>query len=175
MTFNADRVSEASTSLGVDPYVLNGAFNANFQSALTAGVVDGDKFDYSAHDPANGGFETGMGTWRTGGVLFRTTIYSSSHQGRAVDWPAGTRQVSLTLTATALTELAIPSISYDARATLRTMTGRNAMIEGLGIFHFVQGGMAGDDDETTFASTDGVWLLAAIAPDYMAAQMMLAI
>lgn len=171
--FLADRVSESSVSTGIDPYILLGAFNSNCQSAESAGVLDGQTFEYSAHDPVNGGFETGLGTWITGGILIRTIIYASSNSGLPVVWSIGTRQVSLTLTAIGIANLEIPALTYSLRGVLRTLVGRNAQVEGLGIFNFVPNSLSVDDDETTFSTPIGAWHLSAISPDYLATQSLI--
>lgn len=97
--FLADRVKETSTTTGVGPLTLAGAFNINHRSASAAGIANGDTAPYSIEDTTNGGFETGVGTWATGGIFTRTTVESSSNAGAAVNWPAGTRAISIGLTA----------------------------------------------------------------------------
>jgi hypothetical protein len=100
----ADRVQETSTTTGVGAYTLSGA-TIGFRTA-TSVCATGDTFSYHAEDVdvagrLLGGWETGLGTWTTGGILARTTIYASSNSNSAVSWVAGTRKVSLSLTATA--------------------------------------------------------------------------
>jgi len=52
-----------------------------------------------------GQWETGLGTWGTGGVLTRTTVHASSNAGAAVDFSAGTKRVALTATAAAFPDV----------------------------------------------------------------------
>lgn len=81
--------------------------------------------------------------------------------------PSGS--ISATNVQAAITELSIksyiPTLSYDARGNLRTMTaqtGNMALVEGLGLFRFVAGSDEPDDDESCFATSTGRWLLEAV-------------
>jgi len=61
-------------------------------------IGDGNTCDYVATDGVN--WEVGLGTYTLAGTLLaRTTIYASSNAGAAVNWAAGTRQLSITLPA----------------------------------------------------------------------------
>lgn len=98
----ADRVLETSTTTGTGTYTLAGAVTG----FRTFGSVcaDGDTAEYYAEDVdgngiPSGDWETGIGTWATGGTLARTTVTASSNAGAAVDWSAGTRRLGLGLTA----------------------------------------------------------------------------
>jgi hypothetical protein len=94
----ADRVLETSTTTGPGSYTLAGTINGY----RTAGSVcaNGDTFTYYAEDVdingrPLGGWETGLGTWSTGNILARTTVYASSNAGAAVSWAAGIRRIAL--------------------------------------------------------------------------------
>ena len=97
-----DRVLETSTTIGIGTYTLAGAMTG-FRPVSVAAPTDGDTAYYYAEDvDANGvptgGFETGLGTKGAGNTLARTTIHTSSNANAAVNWAAGTRRVSLSLT-----------------------------------------------------------------------------
>lgn len=98
----ADRVLETSTTVGTGAYTLGGAVTG--YRAAGAVCANGDTFTYYADDVdaygrSLGAWETGLGTWGTGGILTRTTIYSSSNANAAVSWAAGTRRIALALVA----------------------------------------------------------------------------
>ena len=100
----ADRVQETSTTTGTGAFTLLGA-TTGYRSASTV-CANGDTFTYYAEDidvsgRPLGGWETGLGTWGTGNILTRTTVYASSNAGAAVSWAAGTRKIGLGLVATA--------------------------------------------------------------------------
>lgn len=105
----ADRVLETSTTTGTGAYTLAGAVTG-FRAFSTV-CANADTVEYYAEDVDSlgtplGGWEVGLGTWGTGGILTRTTIYASSNANAAVSWAAGTRRVALGLTATSLSALA---------------------------------------------------------------------
>lgn len=97
----ADRVVEISTTIGTSPYVLLGLVTG-YRTASSV-CTNGDTFEYYAEDiDANGAltgaWETGLGTWSTGNILARTTIYASSNLNNAVPWLVGTRRIALAIT-----------------------------------------------------------------------------
>jgi hypothetical protein len=100
----ADRVQETSTTTGTGSYTLAGA--ATGFRAFSAVCADGDTAFYAATEGS--GWEVGLGTFSTGGTLARTTILSSSNAGAAVNWPAGTRDVFLTVPAQQIATLGVP-------------------------------------------------------------------
>jgi hypothetical protein len=100
----ADRIQETSTTTGNGALTLLGA-TTGYRAASTV-CANGDTFTYYAEDVdvsgrPLGGWETGLGTWGTGNILTRTTIYASSNAGAAVVWAAGTRKIGLGLVANA--------------------------------------------------------------------------
>lgn len=100
----ADRVLETSTTVGTGAYTLVGAVTG-YRAASTV-CINGDTFTYYADDVdaygrSLGAWETGLGTWGTGGILTRTTVYSSSNANAAVSWAAGTRRIALALVSNA--------------------------------------------------------------------------
>lgn len=113
----ADRVYETSTTTGTGTYTLAGAKNSTFQ-AFSAVCANNDTVYYCAFDTVNGGWETGIGTWGTGGTLARTTVQTSSNANAAVSWAAGTREVFLAQTAASLTALHSSTNVVNGRLTL---------------------------------------------------------
>ncbi len=123
-----DRVLETSTTTGTGTYTLAGAVTG--YQAASAVCANNDTAYYYAEDvDANGvtlgGWETGLGTWATGGTLARTTINTSSNANAAVSWAAGTRRISLALTATALAQYATLSGMTAATAANTIANGNN--------------------------------------------------
>lgn len=101
----ADRVLETSTTTGTGAYALAGAVTG--YRAAAAVCANGDSFDYYAEAVSDSGvptgdWETGLGTWGTGGTLTRTTIHASSNAGAAVNWAAGVKRIALSLTASGM-------------------------------------------------------------------------
>lgn len=99
----ADRVQEISTTVGTGSYTLEGTV-LGFRTFANAPMVNGDTCDYYAEDVDSrgiptGGWEVGLGTWQTGGILARTSIYTSSNANAAVNWTSGTRRIALTVSA----------------------------------------------------------------------------
>jgi len=102
----ADRVVETSSTGGTGTYDLDGAIVDFF--SFVAGVGDGSVVHYLAiPDDGSAGFELGIGTVTAGtpDTLSRDTIIHSSNGGAAVNWSAGTREISLQLTKLLVDEL----------------------------------------------------------------------
>lgn len=105
----ADRVLETSTTTGTGAYTLAGAVTG--YQAFSGVCANNDTCDYYAEDvDANGkpigDWETGLGTWGTGGILTRTAIYHSSNANASIVWKGGIRRVALGFTAHGLGTLA---------------------------------------------------------------------
>ena len=121
----ADRVHETSTTTGAGAYTLLGAITG-YRTASSV-CTNGDTFTYYAEDiddlgRSTGAWETGLGTWGTGNILTRTTIYASTNAGAAVSWGPGTRRIGLGLVANAA--LGPTSITGTLAAT-GNITGAN--------------------------------------------------
>jgi len=100
----ADRVQETSTTTGTGALTLLGAVTGH--RAASAVCANGDTFTYyaeaiDANERPTGAWETGLGTWGTGNILTRTTIYASSNANAAVSWAAGTKRIGLGLVSNA--------------------------------------------------------------------------
>lgn len=93
-----NRVLETTTTVGTGDYTLGGAI-AGFQNFSVIG--NGNTVYYSVCEIDNSGvpsgqWETGLGTWSTGGTLARTRIIDSSSSGAAISWNAGTKNIGIT-------------------------------------------------------------------------------
>lgn len=116
----ADRVLETSTTTGTGAYTLAGAVIGHITFANAPLMVTGSTCDYYAEDVNAtsgvllGAWETGLGTWSTGGILTRTTVYASSNAGAAVSWAAGTRRVGLGLLAKTIVTLGATGANGNA-------------------------------------------------------------
>lgn len=53
----------------------------------------------------------------------------------------------------------IHKMSYAKRAELRALAGEYAMVDTLGFFQFEEGSVEVDDDESSFATANGCWIL----------------
>lgn len=104
----ADRVLETSATTGTGSYTLAGAVVGN--QAFSAVCANGDTFDYfaeivDASGVPTGAWESGLGTWNTGGTITRTKIYASSTGTSAISWLAGTKRIAIGLTANSYNEV----------------------------------------------------------------------
>lgn len=91
----ADRVRETSETTGTGPFALSGTLSGfrTFASVMVAA----DTCDYAAS--AGGAWEIGTGTFQAGPALARTSVTASSNGGSAVNFAAGTKDVSLVIPA----------------------------------------------------------------------------
>lgn len=87
-----DRIQETTTTTGTGALTLAGA-SSGYQ-AFSAKCANGDTCYYAVFS-AGTEWETGLGTWGTGGILTRTTVIASSNAGAAVNFSAGTKTVAL--------------------------------------------------------------------------------
>ena len=89
----ADRVREASTSIGTGALVLTGAISG-YQAFSTA-VGNGNTTYYGITNSGTSEWEVGLGTV-SAGLLTRTTVLTSSNGGAAVAFTTGTKDVFCT-------------------------------------------------------------------------------
>ncbi len=92
----ADRVQETTTTIGTGAVTLAGAVTG--YRTFGSQMANGDTCFYLIVDPATGAWETGVGTWSTGGSLARTTVLDNSAgtAPSAVSFAAGTKNVMMT-------------------------------------------------------------------------------
>lgn len=95
-----DRVKELSTTTGTGTLTLAGA-PLGFRSFAQVG--DGNTTYYAIVDPS-GAWEVGVGTYTASGTtLSRDSVLSSSNADALVNFPAGTKEVFVTLPASVAT------------------------------------------------------------------------
>lgn len=94
---SADRVKETTTVTGTGAATLLGA--ASGYRAFSSVCANGDTCWYGIADQGGLGWEVGLGTWGTGGVLTRTAVIASSNSNNPVSFAAGTKDVFITLPA----------------------------------------------------------------------------
>ena len=87
-----DRIKESSTTTGTGNFTLDGAVSTLFR-AFSAVAVNGDQVEYLIEHQGASEWESGIGTWTTGGVLQRTVVLASSNAGALVNFSAGTKHV----------------------------------------------------------------------------------
>lgn len=82
---------ETTSTTGTGDVILQGAVTG--WRPFAAQFADGDTMRYAIYDGTN--FEEGIGTYHAGAnSLSRTTVIRSSNSNAAVNWAAGTRQVT---------------------------------------------------------------------------------
>jgi hypothetical protein len=123
----ADRVQETTNSTGTGAYTLGGAV-AGFQ-AFSAVTSDTDTVYYAITDDVD--FEVGLGTYSSG-TITRTTVFSSSNSGAAVDWGTGTKNIFLTYPAgKAVVEDVSNNVTIGNNIILGgTVDGRDVAVDG---------------------------------------------
>ncbi|HEV7337010.1 MAG TPA: hypothetical protein VGO06_13645 [Bosea sp. (in: a-proteobacteria)] len=119
-----DRVRETSTTTGTGTLSLAGAA-VGYQSFASV-LANGDTCWYAAAMGPH--WEVGRGTFATGSppTLARTTVIASSNGAAAVDFPAGDKDVFITVPATALEALAL--ISAFTRTLLDDASAAEARV-----------------------------------------------
>jgi hypothetical protein len=88
-------VKETTATTGVGPVTLAGA-SAGYRPFSDV-CVNGDTFAYSIRRQTPGEWETGIGTWGTGGIVTRTTVIRSSNANAAVNFSAGIKDIYITV------------------------------------------------------------------------------
>lgn len=95
-----DMVWETSTVTGTGSATLLGAHTnaqgtADYRTFSAAGFVNNDTTFYFIRNRAKPAteWESGIGTWQTGGILARTTVIESSNANALVVFTAGTKDV----------------------------------------------------------------------------------
>jgi hypothetical protein len=94
----ADRVKETSTTTGTGSFTLAGAVTG-FQSFDSA-IGNGNTTYYVIENLSTGEWETGLGTFTSPSTLARTSVYTSSNSGSAVNFAAGEKNVFVDISAT---------------------------------------------------------------------------
>jgi hypothetical protein len=110
----ADRVKETSTSTGTGAFTLAGAMTG-FKT-FSSVCANSDTVYYTIQGVDGSGnptaeWEVGFGSWGVGGVLTRTTVYSSSNANTTVNFSAGDKQVWIDAPANWLTKVDASSVT----------------------------------------------------------------
>ncbi|MBF0340363.1 MAG: hypothetical protein HQL95_05295 [Magnetococcales bacterium] len=119
LTF-ADRVKENATANGLQSYTLAGAA-VGFQGFATA-FANGARLQYCAESSTQ--WEVGEGTFNSAnGTLSRDVILSSSNNGAAVNWPAGSVKIFCVAASSAIQRSANRGVIVATTGTLTVITG----------------------------------------------------
>jgi len=94
----ADRVLDTSTSTGTGAIVVSGSSPNGYRTFSTV-MTTSDTCYYSIQHQTLNEWETGTATYSSANTLTRTTIASSSNANAAVNFSAGTKDVSITFLA----------------------------------------------------------------------------
>ena len=89
----ADRVKQQSSTTGTGAITL-GTSVTGFQ-VFSAVCSNGDTFHYAIVHLTLGSWETGLGTYNTGGTVSRSVL-TSSNSNNLVDFAAGTKEIFIT-------------------------------------------------------------------------------
>lgn len=109
-----DRVKETTTTTGTGAVTLAGAVSG-FR-AFSDVAANGDTVYYCIAHQSAAEWETGLGTWGTGGILTRTTVIASSNAGAAVNFSAGTKNVFVGPIASEQSKLRLRGLATPAAA-----------------------------------------------------------
>lgn len=120
----ADFVQETSTTTGTGPYSLAGAVTG--YRTFVAGVGNGATVRYSVTDGTSWEVNEGVVTSGAPDTLSRATLLASS-TGSAINWTAGTKTISLILSADELDDLTsevFQILVFDYTANVTTGDGK---------------------------------------------------
>lgn len=92
-----DRAKETTTSTGTGNVTLAGAASGFIAFSSIPGILSGDVVAYAIVGATE--WEVGIGSWRTGSILNRDRVLTSSNAGALVNFSAGTKDVFNTLPA----------------------------------------------------------------------------
>jgi hypothetical protein len=104
---DAARVAETSTTTGTGDFTLAAAYDASYRRfSAVASVADTVPYTIVAADLS---WEHGLGTYSAANTLTRTTVFSSSNAGAAVNFAAGAKVVFLSTPGVARSTVAATS------------------------------------------------------------------
>ena len=89
-----ENIKEVTNTVGTGDLTLSGPVYG--KQGFYSHCVDGDICWYELTDGTDDVWEIGKGTWRTGNILERTYVYSSSNNNSAVNLVAGPKYVCIT-------------------------------------------------------------------------------
>jgi hypothetical protein len=148
----ADRVKETSTSTGTGAFTLAGAMTG-FKT-FSSVCANSDTVYYAIQGVDGTGsptaeWEVGLGSWGTGGVLTRTTVYSSSNANALVDFSSGDKQVWIDAPANWLSKVDASSVTDFYASGTYTFPSTATFIE---VHAYGAGGGGGSGIRTTSSS-----------------------
>lgn len=94
----ADRVRDTTTSTGTGALNVSGSAPNGYRTFSDVASTS-DTFYYAVQHQAASEWEVGLGTYSAANQITRTTVYSSSNSGSAVNFSAGTKDIFITLAA----------------------------------------------------------------------------
>lgn len=116
----ADRVKDTTTTTGTGTITLSGTAPAGYQ---TFGAAIGNANNTYYTITAGTEWEVGIGTYTSSGTtLSRDTVLASSSSGALVNFSAGTKDVFVTLPATAYTNIGGPYFNQGTPVTKTAST-----------------------------------------------------
>lgn len=139
----ADRVREASTSIGTGALVLSGAISG--YQAFSAAIGNGNTTYYGITNSGTAEWEVGLGTI-SAGLLTRTTVLASSNGGAVVTFSTGTKDVFCTYPAG-------KSVNLDSAGALTLATPLSVASGGTGLAVAGTAGNVLTSNGTTWQST----------------------
>lgn len=92
----ADRVKQKCSVIGASASITLGSTILGFKQFSDV-ATNGDKFHYMVVNISNGEWETGLGTYNTGGTVSRTTVLASSNANGAVVFTTGEKEIFIAL------------------------------------------------------------------------------
>lgn len=101
----ADLVKDTTTTTGTGSYTISGTAATGYQAFLDR-LGNGNQCCYCVKNGSD--TEVGIGTLSGGTTLSRDVILESSNADAAVNWPAGTKDIFITLSAKLAVYLATP-------------------------------------------------------------------
>jgi hypothetical protein len=132
----ADRIRETSVTTGTGTINLSGTAPDGFQTFISA-VTSGATVRYYIESEDLTEWEVGEGVFTDGtpDTLSRVTVYQSSNADALVNFSAGTKTVSLSLTAQDLNTIT-PSAGTTTVAPIELTAGTNLTTARSGAFEY---------------------------------------
>jgi len=168
----ADRVLDTSTSTGTGAIVVSGTAPSGYRT-FSAVLTTSDTCYYSIQHQTLNEYETGTATYSSADTLTRTTIATSSNAGSAVNFSAGTKDVSLTLLSSKSLQLdpsgnVTPATGTYIRTTFTATAGQTSFTANYTVNYvqvYVNGILLNSADYTATTGTTVVLAAAAAAGD----------
>jgi hypothetical protein len=168
----ADRVLDTSTSTGTGAFVVSGTAPSGYRT-FSAVLTTSDTCYYSIEHQTLNEWETGTATYSSADTLTRTTIATSSNAGAAVNFSAGTKDVSLTLLSSKSLQLdpsgnVTPATGTYTRTTFTATAGQTSFTASYTVGYvqvYLNGILLNSADYTATTGTTVVLAAAAAAGD----------